>query len=456
MNRSLRFLLPNRISGQITIIIVASLIVVHLIITGMFLLRAFENQRAERPPTHPGEIEVLMTLLDAAPQADRARLVETLRSSFPDTAIRLESSLPVDWTKAPSGPGLRWFGRRLGPGFEVAFAPHANGDEQQRIAVRLRDGEVVTAQIPRPPQRWRLFDPIVVTLLTIAIVVAVLGIWAARAVTAPLRSFATAAESFSPEGAISLLPERGPREIRAAARALNQMRERIKSLVDDRTRMLVAVGHDLRTPITRLRLSSEFVVDPVLRAQMLRDLDQMKAMVESILVYMREGRSRKNLVNVDVAACVQTVCDSFADTGSDVRLEATESVSVKADPDELLRAVTNVVDNAVRYAGRATVNVTRTPAGATITVADDGPGIPDERKAAMLQPFVRGEPGRNMDRDGGFGLGLSIAAAIVGAGGGKLTLLDGKPKGLTVVIELPVAQGQDAAAKSILIPEPVA
>src|SRR6185312_11644213 len=107
-------------------------------------------------------------------------------------------------------------------------------------------------------------------------------------------------------------------------------------------------------------------------------------------------------------------------------------------------AVTNVVDNAVRYAGRARVSVARTPAGAAITVADDGPGIPDDRKAAMLQPFVRGEPGRNMDRDGGFGLGLSIAAAIVTAGGGKLTLLDGKPKGLKVVIELPVAH--DATA----------
>src|SRR6185312_4561884 len=107
-------------------------------------------------------------------------------------------------------------------------------------------------------------------------------------------------------------------------------------------------------------------------------------------------------------------------------------------------AVTNVVDNAVRYAGRARVSVVRTSTGATITVADDGPGIPDDRKAAMLQPFVRGEPGRNMDRDGGFGLGLSIAGAIVTAGGGKLTLLDGKPKGLTVVIQLPLAQDEAA------------
>jgi signal transduction histidine kinase len=261
-----------------------------------------------------------------------------------------------------------------------------------------------------------------------------------------LRSFAAAAESFSPDGAIALLPERGPREIRTAAKALNQMRARIKNLVDDRTRTLVAVGHDLRTPITRLRLSSEFVSDETLRSQMWRDLDQMKAMVDSILVHLREGRSARNLVSVDVAACVQTVCDAFADGGADVRLMQTESASVRAQPDELLRAVSNVVDNAVRYAGGATVSVLRAEGRVTICVEDEGPGIADERKDAMLEPFVRGEPARSMDEESGFGLGLSIARAIVGGIGGKLILADRQPRGLSVRIELPAEAAEPVAA----------
>jgi signal transduction histidine kinase len=280
-----------------------------------------------------------------------------------------------------------------------------------------------------------------VTLLSVAIAVTGLGVWAARAVTAPLRSFATAAENFSPDGAISLLPERGPAEIRTAARALNHMRARVKGLVDDRTRMLAAVGHDLRTPITRLRLSSEFVADSALRGQMLRDLDQMRSMVDSVLIHLRSGKSPSNAVCVDVAACAQTVCDAFADSGADVRLVVQDAVAVMTDPDELLRVITNIVDNAVRYGGSAAVSVKRRADRAVITVDDDGPGIPDDRKEAMLEPFVRGAASRGMDGDSGFGLGLSIVRAIVVARGGILSLHDRQPRGLSVVIELPAVAG---------------
>jgi signal transduction histidine kinase len=435
MKPDLRFLLPNRISGQMVIIITLSLVSVHLILTAFFLLRAFEREGT--PPSHPGQIEAMVALLDAAAPVEREKMAQTFAQKFPDIALRLDRSVAVDWNQ-PETPGARNFSRHLGPGFRVADLPRVAPQNRHVIAVRLRDGDIVTAQFPRPPG-WRFFDPIMVTLLSVAIIVTGLGIWAARMVTAPLRSFAKEAESFSPDGAINLLPERGPVEIRAAARALNQMRERIKSLMDDRTRTLAAVGHDLRTPITRLRLSSEFVADPVLRGQMLRDLDQMKAMVDSILVYLREGRSQKKAVRVDVAACVQTVCDAFADCGSDVKFVAADGGAVLADPEELLRAVTNVVDNAVRYAGGARVSVGRTPASVIISVEDDGPGIPDDRKAAMLQPFVRGDAARNMDEDSGFGLGLSIVRVFTTAYGGSLTLSDRQPHGLVVRIDLPLA-----------------
>jgi signal transduction histidine kinase len=141
-----------------------------------------------------------------------------------------------------------------------------------------------------------------ITLGSIAICIGLLGWWAARSLTLPLRSFARAAENFSPEGEIAPLPERGPYEIKTAARALNHMRERIKGLVDDRTRMLAAVGHDLRTPITRLRLRSEFIEDDSARAEMLRDLDQMNAMVESVLLFLQNGKAQGVMTTIDLAS----------------------------------------------------------------------------------------------------------------------------------------------------------
>jgi signal transduction histidine kinase len=439
MTFAVRNLLPKRISGQIAILIIASIASVHVILTAMFLLRA----PSDRPPMHPGQIEMAATLLDVTAAADRERVFAALAHDYPDLALKLDRSRAGDWTARAAQPELGWFGRNLPPRLLVRRNPDG-GEGDHRIAVRLRDGDVVSARIPAPPRGWRVFYPIVITVLSIAIVTIMLGVWAARAVTAPLRSFARAAESFSPEAQISPLPEQGPEEVRTATRALNAMRERIKGLVEDRTRMLAAVGHDLRTPITRLRLASEFVGDQQLRHQMLRDLDQMNTMVESILIFLREGRSSKHAVSVDLGAALQTVCDEFADAGHDVRLAASEQASVTAQPDELRRALANIIDNAVRYAGGAVVSLVPTPGGVVVMVEDEGPGIADDRKAAMLQPFVRGEPARHMDGKTGFGLGLSIASAIVAAHGGTLTLHDREPRGLAVRIMLPFG----AAAKT--------
>src|SRR6266567_3749737 len=358
MTLAVRKLLPKRISGQIAILIIASIASVHVILTAMFLLRA----REDRPPVHPGQIEMAAALLDVTAAADRERVFAAIANDYPDLALKLDRSKADDWTTRVTQPDLGWFGRNLPPGLSVRHDPEG-GEGSHRVAVRLRDGDVITARIPAPPRGWRVFNPIVITVMSIAIITIMLGVWAARAITAPLRAFARAAESFSPEAQISPLPERGPEEVRTATRALNAMRERIKGLVEDRTRMLAAVGHDLRTPITRLRLASEFVGDPQLRHQMLRDLDQMSTMVESILIFLREGRSSNNAISVDLSAALQTVCDGFADAGYDVRLAASEHAAVMAQPDELRRVLANVIDNAVRYAGSAIVSLAPTAGG---------------------------------------------------------------------------------------------
>jgi signal transduction histidine kinase len=258
--------------------------------------------------------------------------------------------------------------------------------------------------------------------------------------TAPLSAFARAAENFSLNGAAAPLPERGPEEIRSVAKALNRMRERITALIDDRTKMLAAISHDLRTPITRLRLRSEFIADEVHRSQMLRDLDQMRSMLESVLSFLRNDRKLESMTLVDIATTLQLVSEQFADIGHKVVYDGPEHAMATLRPDDLHRSVTNLVENAVRFGAGATIRLVASPDTMTVDIEDDGPGISDARKEMMLEPFVRGDDARNMDEAAGFGLGLSIARSIVLAHGGELSLHDRQPHGLVVRIQLPVRQ----------------
>ena len=195
--------------------------------------------------------------------------------------------------------------------------------------------------------------------------------------------------------------------------------------------MLAAISHDLRTPITRLRLRSEYIEDPAQRTQTVRDLDQMQSMLESVLSLLRsESAARPTLV--DVAALLQMVCDQFSDSGYAVHYLGPDRAAFIVRPDEIIRAVTNLVENATRFGTEVRVELLISGNQIIIDVVDDGPGIPDERKAAMLEPFVRGEEARTMDETAGFGLGLSITQAIVTAHGGRLLLLDNEPRGLRV------------------------
>ena len=176
---------------------------------------------------------------------------------------------------------------------------------------------------------------------------------------------------------------------------------------------------------------------------MLRDLDQMKAMTDGVLSFLRDGQPRGGMTSVDIASLLQTICDQFADMGHDVRYSGPDHATIVAAPDSLQRAVANLVDNAVRYGGHTIVRLALEAGGVCVDVEDDGPGILDLRKDAMLEAFVRGEEARTMDDRSGFGLGLSIARTVAEAHGGALTLHDRVPHGLIARIMLP-ATGLEA------------
>ncbi len=260
-------------------------------------------------------------------------------------------------------------------------------DNPHKVGIALPDGAMLSANLLQD-QRQRPFwsGPWMMTLLFAVISVGLLSLWAARALTAPLSSFAKAAEEFSLDGAAAPLPERGPAEIRSVAKALNRMRRRITGLIDDRTKMLAAISHDLRTPITRMRLRSEFIEDDGHRSRMLHDLDQMRSMLESVLSFLRNDRKLKSMTLVDIASTLQLITDQFNDMGHKVVYAGPQHAMATVRPDDLHRTVTNLVENAVKFGAETTVRLIASLDVMTIEVEDDGPGISDARKDIMLEP----------------------------------------------------------------------
>jgi signal transduction histidine kinase len=431
--KRLGFLNLKGISGQIAALVVASIVAIHLILTATFLIHRPDFD-ASIDRGH-GQLVAAIQLLGAAPATERPRLFADIARAFPRLEIENLPPGPDPAADEPDGFELRGLHRRLGAGYRIfSLAP-------DKVGIALPDGAMISAKIvPDLRQRPFWIGPWILTLLFAVSSVSLLGLWAARALTAPLSSFAKAAESFSLNGAAAPLPERGPEEIRSVAKALNRMRERITALIDDRTRMLAAISHDLRTPITRMRLRSEFIEDDVHRSRMLGDLDQMRSMLESVLSFLRNDRKLEAMTLVDIATTLQLVTDQFADMGHKLAYDGPQHAMATVRPDDLHRSVTNLVENAVRFGAEAVLRLSMSQDMVTIEVEDDGPGISDARKDIMLEPFVRGDDARNMDEAAGFGLGLSIARSIVLAHGGELSLNDRRPHGLIVRIQLPVRQ----------------
>jgi signal transduction histidine kinase len=440
----LGFLNLRGISGQIAALVVVSIVAIHLILTAIFLIHRPDQPDPSIDRRH-GQLAGAVQLLGATPAAERTKLFTDIARAFPHLDIE---SLQLDSVPAatePESPDLRSLHRRLGSGYRIF--PLGHGEDAHKVGIVLPDGAMVSAKIlPSLRQRPFWFGTWTITVLFAVVSVTLLGLWAARALTAPLSSFARAAESFSLNGAAPPLPERGPEEIRSVAKALNRMRERITTLIDDRTKMLAAISHDLRTPITRMRLRSEFIEDEAQRGRMLDDLNQMRSMLESVLSFLRNDRKLEAMTLADIATTLQQVNDQFADMGYRIAYDGPEHAMATVRPDDLSRSVTNLVENAVRFGGETTIRLRTSPDTMTIEVEDDGPGISDARKEVMLEPFVRGDDARNMDEAAGFGLGLSIARSIVLAHGGELSLNDRQPHGLIVRIELPVRQQDQLSA----------
>lgn len=455
-------LLPKSLFGRITLVLIGGLIAAQLMTTAMHIFerdllvyRIGSQQAAVR-------IGDIVRVLEATSPAERSSIMravpaDTLKLTYgnpagSDDVAGEESDLLVAAREALAlalDPGVAfrvidaqpvfinpasWYAREFGerPGVRI----HA--------AVRLQDGTWITADSIEPARPTSWFTRMVRNLLIVDAVMLVLCFIAVRLVTRPLWVLAGAAEELGRNIDRPPLPERGANELVRASRALNVMQDRLKRYVQTRMQALAAMSHDLKTPITRLRLRAELLDDPQLKAKFVKDFDALQEMVTSTLDYMRGlGDGGELLQPIDVTALIASLKEDAEEAGHVVTLRGDVRNPVMGRSQALKRCLQNLIDNALAYGKRADITVRDEGGMLHIAIRDDGPGIPDGDIERVFEPFYRVESSRNRN-SGGSGLGLSIARNIAQAHGGTVRLKNIATGGLEATLRLP--RGASGAA----------
>jgi signal transduction histidine kinase len=350
------------------------------------------------------------------------------------TDVRVERNLPDDSGDAASpavdsaaGP-VEKFLTEIGQDYTL--------DDSYIVSVQLQDGTWVNFGVPvAPAPSWWSLDTFALTAVIIALVLAA-SIWALRHLTAPYRLFVAASERLGRDLNAEALPETGPREVRDAAHAFNLMQERLRRSFSDRDQLVAAISHDLRTPTTRLRLRADFIEDPDQRARMLNDLDEIETMTRSVLAFASNSAQPEPRATVDLVSMLRSLCDDTPGASLALPPGAAARIAYQAEPVALRRAVTNIIDNAVKYGGCARVSLAMDDGAVHVVVDDEGPGIPPSEIDTVFRPFRRLETSRNRET-GGTGLGLTIARTVVRAHGGEVTLANRAGGGLRAEVVLP-------------------
>lgn len=310
----------------------------------------------------------------------------------------------------------------------LTFAPFV-------ASVRQPDGRWATVEPPRgliDPWQARLLRALAITLLLVAPVVWLM----ARRLTRPIRVFADAARRLGADPEAEPLTPSGPSEVRVAIAAFNDMQGAIRQHVRQRTQTIAAIAHDLRTPLTRLRFRAEQAPEG-LRDKMAADVEEMDALIGQAMAFVRGEAQTERCERLDLAALAASCAAGFAETGAAVTFEGGEPMWVAGDPAALKRAVANLIDNAVKFAGRARVSTSSSEGRAVVAVSDDGPGLPEAELEAVFEPFHRGERSRNR-QTGGAGLGLAVARQAARAAGGDVILAVKPSGGLIARLDLPL------------------
>ena len=294
------------------------------------------------------------------------------------------------------------------------------------VQIRLEDGTLAVFDVNVPQEPLSRLESLVPQLLLVLLVCFALAAFLVRMINRSLRRLARAADAIGQDPSGEPLVERGPSEVRRVIAAFNRMQERVRRYLVERGLLLSAISHDLKTPITRLRLRAEMMQDAELRSKMLRDLDEMQAMVGATLDFFSAVGKEGTRQPVDIGALIDSLCEDRREVGQALSVEGVALAPYPADPQALRRCLENLIENAVRYGERADIRIDDSADRLTIQVRDRGPGIPERELERVFEPFYRLDDSRNM-ASGGTGLGLSIARNIARWHGGELKLMNSAP-----------------------------
>ena len=464
---------PRSITIQLIILFVAVIVLAEMLSVGYRYFDHSEALTALETIRIADRVAVMVSLVDKTPPQDRSKLLENFRGS----------ELPVAWTRErgpidDKEPGSE---ARLLRDLLLRVIPHSS--DAEIIVSYLHSGESVPLQgeaelatlwrkagtFPEPMGqiidelaakptfliRVRLSDGTWLNLLAAYVedigfwplrsvfsvaamisLIAGLSIWAIARLTSPFQAFAAAATRLGTDVNAEPIPERGPADVCGAIRAFNDMQTRLNRFIEDRTQMLAAVSHDLRTPITRLRLRAEYVESRSQRAKFLADLDEMDQMITGVLSFAKEDARLGPTVMVDLGAMLQSICDDLTDAGFDVSFDGNGHLPYLCRPLSIRRCLTNLLNNALKYGERADVSLEVSAGDIIVRIDDRGPGIREEFREDAFRPFHRLEQSRNRET-GGSGLGLTVARTIARAHGGDVMLSEAPGGGLRVIVILP-------------------
>ncbi|MBN8954542.1 MAG: two-component sensor histidine kinase [Rhizobium sp. 60-20] len=417
--------------GQILAIIASSSAVSFLLI---LLTLSFMHSGASPSLPWPWQVTVrVVSLVDSlrtAPDEQRAAVVAASRR--PDMEIALtHTPIACDGYSADAR-NLETLLRSELPDISTRTTVHecSSFDGLDSIQVLIGVGELtLDIRTDKPVySRW-LTPPIISMMLFLCVAVTGMSTWAAWRVIRPLERLSAKADAFGREINVTPLEEEGPVEVRRAARAFNLMQERVSRSMSDRTRTLAAISHDLRTPLTRMRLQLQAEQSELKRANLLRDVDLMQSMVTSALAFLSGSFHGEEKEWLDLGALLSTLSDEYEDRGANVAYDGPQHMRFFCRPNAINRALTNLVDNAIHYGDIVNIVASETSDAIIIDVMDDGPGIPSDKVQEVIEPFVRLDPSRS-NRPGSVGLGLSIVKEVVTAHFGTLELIQRPPKGL--------------------------
>jgi len=414
--------LARNISGRKALAVLSVVVIVHLVVMAFYINTNRLARRTARRDTVIQKIVNVIHLLEATPETERSKAISAMND--PDFQASISNN----------------------PRFKLQFKTISFWEIDQALQKQL---ESFAISIQLTSTQWLNVNATVYThflltqLIFFSFEVLILGMILVlcsfvNRFTRPIESFKRAAERLGSDLNTQPIPIDGPVVVQEAAMAMNRMQQRIQGLIRDRTQMLAAISHDLRTPITRLKLRAQFVDDKTTKQELIGDLDEMESMVTETLSFARDDAGDESKASFDLVSLINSLCDAMNDLGHCIKFQSKQHrIPYFGRKTAVKRAFSNLLNNATRYAKNVSVSMYKRHQSVVVKVEDDGPGISEDELEQVFEPFYRAEQSRSRDT-GGVGLGLAVTRDITKAHRGKVYLRNRKQGGLCATVVLPL------------------